>query len=254
MLNAIEAAADLLARARAGHALNGIPEALRPQSLGEAEAVQNATLSAMREGVGGWKVGRHGGVVFSAPIPASRLLTDPVHAPIALPAERFIELELALRFRQAVSPADVATLIPGDLTGLTTVATLFEFVRSRFLPSAETGPLDRIADCVANDGALVRATLMPFTLEMLDEPPAVTLMQDGTAISRRTGPHVAAPVVPLIEAWIARIRQEGRGIAAGEVVTLGSLSGMPPIPAAGASYLGEIDGFEPLRCTILPAP
>jgi 2-keto-4-pentenoate hydratase len=251
-LNAIEAAADLLARARAGQALPGLPEALRPQSLGQAEAVQNATLAAMREGVGGWKVGRHDGVVFSAPIPASRVLAAPVHSPITLPAERYIELELALSFRQSVSPADVATLILGDLTALTTVATLFEFVQGRFLPDAVTGPLDRIADCVANDGAMVRATLMPWTLEMLDLPPAVTLMQDGAVLSQRSGPHVAMPVVPLLEAWIARIRQEGRGIAAGEVVTLGSLSGMPPIPASGASYLGEIEGLEPLRCTVLP--
>jgi 2-keto-4-pentenoate hydratase len=252
-LNAIAAAADFLARARTGPALAGLPGTVRPSSLEEAEAIQHATLVAMGEHCGGWKLGRHGGMVFSAPIPASHLFADPGSDSVALPADRFIELELAIRFHTAIAAADLSSMAPGDLTGAAELATLFEFVRSRFQPSAETGPLDRIADCVANEGAMVRTTPTPWTLDMLDSPPAVTLIQDGTVIARReAGPHVAAPVLPLIEAWIARRRREGGGIAEGEVVTFGSLSGMPPIPTEGASYIGQIDGLEMIRCTVAP--
>jgi 2-keto-4-pentenoate hydratase len=78
------------------------------------------------------------------------------------------------------------------------------------------------------------------------------LSQDGEVISRRDGAHVAAPVVPLIDALLDRLRRENRGIAAGEVITLGSLSGMPPIPAAGAEYLGEVGQLTPLPCRVAP--
>ncbi|MCR0980476.1 hypothetical protein [Roseomonas populi] len=250
-MNAIQAAADLLARARAGAALPGLPADLRPVTMEAAEAIQHATLEAMRERVGGWKIGRLEGMPFSAPIPASRLLTDPLPGPITLPVERYIEMELAIRFRVAVTPAEVMTLIPGDLTGLATLATLFEFVRPRIPTSGDVTPFDRIADAMGNDGALVRATLVPWTLTTIDMPPTVTLLQDGAVLSKReAGAHVAAPLGPLLEAWIERLRREGRGIAMGEVVTLGSLSGMPPIPASGASYFGEIEGLEALRCTV----
>ncbi|MBP0492321.1 hypothetical protein [Roseomonas indoligenes] len=252
-MNAIQAAGELLARARAGAALPGLPPALRPATLEAAEGIQHATLAAMDEGIGGWKIGRLDGIINSAPIPASRLLTDPLPGPITLPAERYIEMELAIQFRVAVAPADVATLVPGDLTGLATLATLFEFVRPRIPTSGDVTPLDRIADAMGNDGALVRATLLPWTLTTLDMPPALTLFQDDAVLTRREAvPHVAAPLGPLLEAWIGRLRREGRGIAMGEVVTLGSLSGMPPIPAAGATYFGEIEGMEALRCTVAP--
>ena len=250
-LNVIGGAADLLAAARTGAALPGLPEALRPDSMAVAEAIQTATLFALRAETGGWKVGRLNGEDFSCPIPASGITAEG-RRDLALPPDRFIELELALSFRVSVTPAEVGTLAPDDLTRLAALATLFEFVRPRFLPTAQPGPLDRIADCMANQGAMLRATLVPWTLRMLDEPPVVTLWQDGAVISRREAPHMAAPVAPMLEAWIARLRREGRGIAAGDFVTLGSLSGMPPIPAAGASYRGEIEGLEPVLCTVAP--
>ncbi|HEY8610380.1 MAG TPA: hypothetical protein VIL69_03715 [Roseomonas sp.] len=249
-MNSIEAAAELLARARGGPSLPGLPEALRPGTLQEAEAIQNATFARLGERCGGWKIGRHGEHVFSAPIPASTLITEPGDRPVTLLADRFIELELAIRFHEPVPSAAMARLRPEDLPRLASIATLFELVRSRFSPSAETGPLDRIADCVANHGAAIGVSTLPWTLGMLDAPPPVRLWQNDAVIAERTGPHVAVPVLPLIEAWIDRCRREGRGIAAGEVVTFGSLTGMPPIPAEGARYRGEIEGLAPLACTV----
>ena len=95
-MSAIEAAASLLAQARTGPALSGLPDALRPGSLDQAEAIQNATMQALSDRVGGWKVGRHAGQIFSAPIPSSRVMIDPGDGAIAMPSARFIELELGI--------------------------------------------------------------------------------------------------------------------------------------------------------------
>ena len=251
-MDRIEAAATSLAQARGGAALPGLAEDLRPRSLEEAEAIQHATLARLGEKPGGWKLGRQGEVVFAAPIPASLVLEDPGEAAIPMPAARFIELELAIRFHASLSPEAVASLRAEDLPRHAAIATLFELVQPRFAPGAETSAFDRIAECLANHGAVVRSSPLPWTPAILEAPPPVRLSQDGQIIATREGPHVATPVSALIEAWIGRMRREGRGVGAGEVLTFGSLTGMPPIPAAGAHYVGEIEGLAPLSIRVAP--
>ena len=249
-LDPIDAAARLLAGARRAGPLPGLPQELRPRDLAQAEAIQHATLAALGEEIGGWKVGRQGGQPFSAPFPASATVEDRGGLSVALPAGSLIELEIALRFPAALDPAGVAALRAEDLPRVAQIATLFEFVQPRFAEGADPAPLDRVAECLGNNGGAVRAGATSWSLAMLDAPPVTRLSQDGAVLARHEGPHVAAPVLPLIEAWIARLAREGRGIAAGEVLTFGSLTGMRPVPAGGAAYLGEIEGLEALRCAI----
>jgi len=251
-LDSITAAASLLAAARGGAALPGLPEALRPTTVPQVEAIQAATLEALGAEVGGWKIGRHGGEVFSAPIPAGLVLAAPVSGALPMPEARFIELELAIRFTQDVAPERMAALRPADLPGLAERAVLMELVQPRYAPGAETTPLERLADCMANHGAVALATPGAWEVEALDSPPLTRLTQDGVVIATHDGPHVAAPLAPLIEAWILRLVREGRGLRAGDVLTFGSLSGMPAIPAAGARYLGEIAGLAPLEIAVAP--
>ncbi|WP_458096598.1 hypothetical protein [Roseomonas sp. WA12] len=252
-MDPIQEAGTLLARARTGDAIAGLPDTLRPKTMDAAEAIQHATLTALGDRPGGWKVGRLEGQVFTAPIPAAHIVAQPEGKEgVSFRPERFIELELALVFRRGCTAADMASLVLGDLPDLATPATLLEFVRPRFLPDARVTALERIADCMANQGAMLTPTLMPWRLEDLDLMGTAILSQDGEVISRRDGAHVAAPVVPLIDALLDRLRRGNRGIAAGEVFTLGSLSGMPPIPAAGAEYLGEVGQLTPLTCRVAP--
>ena len=252
-MDPIDAAARLLAGARRTGPLPGLPEALRPRDLAQAERIQHATLAALGEGIGGWKVGRQGGQPFSAPFPASATLEDDGGLSVTLPPGSLIELEIALRFPASLDAAAVSALRPRDLPAVAQVATLFEFVQPRFADGADPAPLDRVAECLGNNGGAVRASAASWSLEMLNTPPVTRLSQDGAVLARHDGPHVAAPLAPLIEAWIARLAREGRGIQAGEVLTFGSLTGMRPIPDGCAAYLGEIEGLEALRCTIGPS-
>jgi len=251
-LDKIEAAGSLLAGARTGEPLPGLPEALRPADLAAAEAIQVATMAALGATIGGWKIGRHGGEVFAAPIPAGLTLVGPVQGPLPMPEARFIELELAILFHQAVPAEEMASLRATDLPGLADRAVLIELVQPRYAAGAETTPLERLADCMANHGVVIRPTPGAWEVAELDSPPLTRLTQDGTLIATHDAPHVAAPLAPLIEAWILRMAREGRGLSAGDVLTFGSLSGMPAIPAAGAHYLGEIGGLLPLEIAVAP--
>lgn len=249
-MDSIEAAGRTLAAARTGEALEGLPEPMRPRDLAGAEAIQHATLAALGEGIGGWKVGRHGGHPCSAPFPASGVAEDAGDLSVALPAGSLIELEIAIRFHATVPPVGIAALRPEDLPGLADIATLFEFVQQRFTPTAATGPLDRIAECLGNNGGAVRTGGPAWSMAMLDAPPVTRLSQGGAVLARHEGPHVAVPIRPLVETWIARLAREGLGIEAGQVLTFGSLTGLQPIPADGAAYLGEVEGLAPLHCAV----
>ncbi|MFH5923753.1 hypothetical protein [Roseomonas xinghualingensis] len=249
-MDPIESTAGLLAWARRGIALAGLPEEMRPGTIEAAEAIQTKTLSVLGSRIGGWKLGRHGGHVFSAPMPAV-LPGKADAADVTLPAGSLIETEIAIRFNSTVEPG---MLHAEALPERASIGILFEFVHGRFAPDAETGPLDRIADCVGNHGAAFRESSLTWLLEWLEAPPPVRLSLNGAVIAQHDGPHVAVPLRPLIDAWIARMQRENRGIRAGEVVTFGSLTGMLPIPAEGGKYTGEIEGLAPFHCAVAIAP
>jgi len=241
----IAGAAALLAAARTGPAIGGLSPG--PKTMAEAEAIQLTTLAALSLRRGGWKLGRSEGLVFSAPMPAGPM--DEAEPVLALPAGSRIELEIALRFRE---PPPRAELTPEALPALADLVVLIEFVRTRF-----AGPvtvLDRIADCISNERVVAVTAPGPWSPAILETLPLVQLFQDDVEIARHQGAHPAAPVMPLLNAWQARCAEAGLAIGVGEVVTLGSLTGVLPVPAGGARFLGRIGGLPPVRCRVRALP
>jgi 2-keto-4-pentenoate hydratase len=237
----ITGAAAALAAARNGPAIAGLSPA--PQTLAEAEAIQMATLAAMGMRRGGWKLGRANGIIFSAPMPAGPI--DEAEPVLTLPSGTRIELEIALRFRAAPPPAP---LTPEALPELTDLVVLFEFVRTRL--ATPPAVLDRIADCVSNDRVVAVTAPGPWSVAILEKLPRVQLLQDDVEIAAHQGTHPAAPLEPLLAAWDARRAGAGLSIAAGEVLTLGSLTGVLPVPEGGVRYLGRIGDLPPVRCCV----
>jgi 2-keto-4-pentenoate hydratase len=232
------AAAASLARARArGERLTAAPEAERLSDLREAEAAQTATFTALGLDCAGWKVSRAGSAPFSAPMPA-----------VAPPPPRgaMVEFELALRFRRDLAPAEIGALTPDRLPEVADLAPLFEIVFSRFAPDAAPSALARAADCQANHGFVVGAAADRWDREALEAPRA-RLWIDGVPIASHAGPHPALPFGPLVEAWRNRLAACGTGLRAGAVLTLGSLTGMLPLPERGGLLRGEIDGVGVLE-------
>ncbi|MBR0650082.1 hypothetical protein GXW78_10445 [Roseomonas terrae] len=239
----IAGAAASLAAARSGPAIPAPSPG--PTTMAEAEAIQLATFAALGLRRGGWKVGRADGQLFSAPMVVGPLNeTEPV---LTLPVATRIELEIALRFRE-VPPSTVLEL--EALPALADLVVLIEFVRTRF-----TGPVtafDRIADCVSNERVVAVTAPGPWSPAILGSLPLVQLFQDGAEIARHEGAHPAAPLVPLLAAWQARCAADGVAVGAGEIVTLGSLTGVLPVPPAGAHFRGIITGLPPVQCRVLP--
>jgi 2-keto-4-pentenoate hydratase len=237
----ITGAAATLATARNGEAIPGLSPA--PQTLAEAEAIQMATLAALGMRRGGWKLGRADGIIFSAPMPAGPI--DEAEPVLTLPRGTRIELEIAVRFR---APPPQAPLTLEALPELTDLVVLFEFVRTRL--ATPPALLDRIADCVSNERVVAVTAPGPWSVAMLESLPAVYLLQDDAEIATHRGAHPAAPLGPLLAAWDARRAGAGLSIAAGEVLTLGSLTGVLPVPGGGARYVGRIGDLPPVRCRV----
>jgi 2-keto-4-pentenoate hydratase len=241
-------AATLLAAARqAGTTLPGLPPDAMPQSLAEAEAVQRATFAALGLAVGGWKVGRAGPVVNSAPMPPP----IPADAPLKLARGTIIEFELALRFRRDLTAAEVARLTRDSLPALADLVPLFEWVQFRYAGAAAPADLEKVADCVSNGGFTIGAPTGPWGWNGVENP-SVRLLRDGEEVATHTGPHRAMPLAQLIEAWQARVAAEGAGVREGQVITLGSLTGLLPVPEAGCTWRGEVAGRGALEARIAP--
>jgi 2-keto-4-pentenoate hydratase len=237
----ITSAATTLAAARGGPAIAGLSPA--PQSLADAEAIQMATLAALGLRRGGWKLGRAQDIIFSAPMPAGPI--DEPEPVLTLPGGTRIELELAVRFRQAPPPSPLTLEALPDLADL---VVLFEFVRTRL--ATPPAVYDRIADCISNERVVAVTAPGPWSVAILETVPPVHLLQDDAEIATHQGAHPAAPLGPLIAAWDARRARAGLSIAAGEILTLGSLTGVLPVPSGGARYLGRIGDLPALRCRV----
>jgi 2-keto-4-pentenoate hydratase len=248
----IAGATALLIDIRQGrHApIPGLPAALRPRDLREAEAIQLGTYAAMGWNIAGWKLGRTGPNFFAAPMPDAA--TTPVaEAPLYLPPGTRVELEVAVRLRQDLDAGALAALRPEDLPEIADLVLLFEFVNNRFVPGTPPDELDKVADGVGNVGASFSPSLGTWRWADIDTL-SMRLLIDDAEVARHDGPHRHAPLFELVEAWRQRCLAMGHAPRAGEVVTFGSLTGVQPLPAAGCTLHGELAGRGSLVCTIVP--
>jgi 2-keto-4-pentenoate hydratase len=248
----IAGAAALLAEVRRGRRakLPGLPEALRPADIAEAEAMQLATYAAMGWSIAGWKVGRAQGGPIAAPLPDVAL--EPAsEATLHLPVGAGMELEVAFRLRQGLDDAALAALRVEDVPALADLVILFEWVETRFAAEPLPGELEKLADCVSNGSCTFGPPTGAWgwadveTLEM-------RLTVDGIDVAHHVGPHRAMPLAELVLAWRDRCRAIGHAPRAGEVVTLGSQTGLLPVPAAGGLLVGHFAGCGSLTCRIAP--
>ena len=248
----IAGAAALLADVRRGRRDKpaGLPEGLQPADVAEAEEMQVATYAALGWRIAGWKVGRAGPHIFAAPMPD--VAVAPLgSATLRLPSGSGMELEAALRLRGDLDAAALAGLTPAALPGLADLVLLFEWVESRYAASHAQRDLEKIADVVANGSVSYGPATGAWswadveTLEM-------RLTVDGIEVARHAGAHKSMPIAPLIEAWRDRCQRIGHLPRAGEVITLGSLTGLLPVPAAGGLIRGECTGRGALEARVAP--
>jgi 2-keto-4-pentenoate hydratase len=248
----IAGAAALLAEVRRGRRapLPGLPEALRPLDIAEAEAMQLATYAALGWSIRGWKVGRAQGQPIAAPLPEPALALA-TEATLHLPVGAGMELEAAFRLTRDLDDAALAALRVADIPAMAELVILFEWVETRFTSRAAATELEKLADCVSNGSCSYGPPTGAWgwadveTLEM-------RLTVDGIDVAHHVGPHRSMPLEEMILAWRDRCRAIGHAPRAGEVVTLGSQTGLLPVPAAGGLLVGHYAGRGSLACRIAP--
>ena len=236
------AAAECLLSARMRRRTTAsLPAELRPRSVADAYAIQDAVVDGTGA-VGGWKVGAKSPTAepTCSPLCAAWI----VNSPAAFDADRFarhgIEAELAFtlacdlpRSRGEYGERDVASAIA-------TVHAAIEVVDSRFADMAGVDALSQLADSLSH-GALVvgPGIALPATFDLARQ--AVELRFDDAPEYSGMNSNPAGHPFRLL-AWLANHAAGRRGgLRRGDVVTTGSWSGLRfagPRASVWASFRG----------------
>jgi 2-keto-4-pentenoate hydratase len=239
--HAIEAAARMLSESRRSRQLlDALPDALRPATLDDAHAIQEATATQMAESIAGWKVSATpDGRVARGALLRSRLYESGSRIAADAVPLLGVEAEIAFRFERDLPPR-LRQYDYDEVAGAVTAIPAIEVVDSRFRGYPNAPLLDRIADCMSN-GAFVYGAALPHwrnvDLETLD----VELLIDGRSIVRRTGGHPTKdPLLPAV-ALVNDLRSGG-GVRSRQVMTTGTYTGLN-FAKPGQTVVARFAGF-----------
>jgi 2-keto-4-pentenoate hydratase len=222
---AISDAVTLLTGARrSGVLLDGLPASCRPHNVGEALAIQDATVAALGETVAGWKVGaREDGKVVRGALLKSRVLKSGDGIAASTVPLLGIEAEIAFRFENDLPPRD-RPYTYDEVAAAVVAFPAIEVVDSRYRDYANAPLLKRIADFVSN-GAFVCGQPQPGWRDVDLAHLTATLAFDGTVVAHRTGGHPAGdPLLPAVD-LVNDLRLE-HGVRAGQMMTTGTCTGI----------------------------
>ena len=234
--DAIEEAARLLARARLERApLEALPEACRPGGEAEAYAVQTR-LHALQEAAGlgarvGWKIG------CTTPVMQSYMGIDHPCAgglfagPLAQQSGRYdfdnfcrvgVECEIVVRLGAALAPAGapysretVAGAVAACMAGVEVVDDCFRDFRKVDVWTMAAGDF-------FNAGCVLGTPLADFPALELDRLTG-RMTVNGAEAGRGQGRDILGHPLEALT-WLANLKaREGSGLAAGEIVMLGSV-------------------------------
>ncbi len=231
-------AAELLAGARLGGTrLVDLPAALRPTTLAEAYAIQNA-LAALLGPVGGWKVGAApGGGILVAPIPAAFIHRQ--SAAPAIPAPARLEVELALMLNADLpgrgEPYDALEVA----SALEPAHVVLEVLGHRFVAQETVSALTYLADGNGNAAVIVGDAIPGWRgldLARLE----VALSIDGVAQTSRGQGDGSEAVLDLLTGLANHAARHIGGLRAGQVVITGARLG--PVAVAGGSVEASVNG------------
>jgi 2-keto-4-pentenoate hydratase len=235
-----EAVRVFVAARRSGAPIDALPEAAKPADLAQAHAMQDATATALGDGIAGWKVAiTAAGQVMRGAIFRSRLLGSPATLPAGLVPMLGVELEIAFRFDHDLPPR-VADYTEAEVANAATALVGIEVVDSRFRSYADTPLLDRTADCMSNGAYVVgtsRNDWREFDLAALE----ATLSVNGAVVVSQRGGHIAAnPILPAIP--LVNLLRAGGGVRAGQIITTGTYTGLYRA-SPGDRVTGSFAGF-----------
>jgi 2-keto-4-pentenoate hydratase len=251
-----EAFAQLLADAwRTGKTVALPPEEAAPRSRAEAFAIQDRMVEILADRCVGWKVGAavpavqimegHDGPITGRLL-ASRLYTSSAQVPAAMFIGCKIESEFAFRFR-GNAPARERPYTRAELEPLLVFHPGLELAGSRYAPKfggRKTTTRDLIADNGVCGAYVVADGFDDWRHIDFATLPIDARVDGGEPIHRFSGEYFRDPVDILVET-VNGLCERGIGVAAGDLLTTGSLT-LPTAMQAGQTYVARFGDLATL--------
>jgi 2-keto-4-pentenoate hydratase len=203
-----------------------------PRNVMEAYRVQEGVLRELSQGrrPTAWKVSpvRDGSDPLASPVPAQCVHASPARLSTGERIVLGVECEIAFRFA-STPPVDQA----GGEDALESVGeaiVLMELCESRLSDWAETSPLWRLADFQSHGAFVLGSGTRDWrTIDYARQEAQLHI--NGRPVVRAAGGH-ATRDLPAMVAWAVRhCARRGMPLAAGDVVTTGSWTGLTAVRA-----------------------
>ena len=220
------AAEFLLAARNRRQRAAALPENMRPRTVADAYAIQDAVAAKLGP-IGGWKVGAKSADTepTCAPLPATLILRSPQRFAAGRFARNGVEAELAFTLSRDLPPRPQPYRVADLEAAVATVHAAIEIVDSRFVDLNGVDALSLLADFQSN-GALVVGNGVALPQAFQSSTQQVTLEIDGKRVVESRGSNPAGDVLWLL-AWLANhATARSGGLRRGDIVTTGSWTGM----------------------------
>ncbi|MGE4047374.1 MAG: 2-keto-4-pentenoate hydratase [Acetobacteraceae bacterium] len=221
----IQSAANILVEARRSmEPLSGLPDRLKPTSIAEAHAIQDAVSKSLGKLIGGFKaMAPPNGEPTRGVIYAGTVLPSPCNLPSSLVPQCGVEGEVAFIFRKSLPNRDTP-YSRDEVAAAVDACAVIEVVHSRFAADAKVTNLEKLADSISN-GALIHDAPKTDWQGLDLGRSQVTLAVNGQTVLQQEGGHPTGDplgvAVVLVNLW----REHG-GVRTGQFVTCGSFTGL----------------------------
>ena len=230
----VDAARFLVAARDAGIAGPRLPTACRPQSLGQAFAVQQRTaellLDTRQDGIAAWKSALPSPEkTVVAPIYASGT-ADAAAGPVAVRTDVVrIEPEIAFEIARDLPPRDTPYTNAEIDAAVGGARLALEVLGCRYAAPEHASLPELLADHMFNQGLVLGPRIA--SPEAAPGSMTITLSVDGAEVEQHAGIHPNDhPKAGLY--WLVNfLREQGLGLSAGQHVITGSYAGFLDVPA-----------------------
>ena len=219
---------------RTGLRLAELPESCRPRTPADGYRVQDALTAELGIPVGGWKVGATGAAArkllgargpFAGRVFAPRIFASGITLPAGMYQTRGLEAEIAFKLGADLAPRKRPYTAKDVGEAVAQAHLAIEIVDLRFAKTASAvGIANLIADQGAN-GALILGPAIKRWRSVDLAKATATMRVNDQAVGEGTGAGVLGNPLNAL-AWLANHRRSRGGLAKGQVVTTGTLTGI----------------------------
>lgn len=224
-----QAAQYLLAARQAGEPGDRIPEEMRPETMAEAYAVQEAFLSLTGLEIGGWKCAPPGkGKGFAAPVFSVNITSDNPTGWERGETTR-IEPEVAYVLKHDLPPRGTPYSEEEVRAAIGETRLVLELLGSRYRGDAQASAEEMVADFQQGQGIYIGPVIANPEQYDLTGFPVTIKGNKGYALEHQGVHPCEHPFVPFF--WLANfLNTRGTGLRKGEIVITGSYAGAVTVP------------------------